>query len=487
MIRPARSVGLLVALVVLSGATAGAAHSATQADVPLLSWDTASLSVEEGVEGSVAGRVAGDDLEVVVEKQAGQAWTALPTKRDGDRFSAKVAGETAIYRAVAVGTTGTSVSDEATVRAVAARSDLTIRMPGSAADRTRVTVDVGWRRTADGVPMTGTVDLQLRRRGDTTWRSYHPVVVTDGVGRLALTPRDDGQFRLQWAGDSSRRPVTSSPQSFDNVPTDVLRMRIGQYNLPGEDKLPHPTKRVPRAVAAIKSADLDVVTFNELVGPGHDSTGNPPSSFARSVITGLGPRWRLLTPTMTYNENYIAYRPDRMELIAQHPDRVVPGIGTGEAQQVTSRHVTPVLLKDLGSNRPVLVVGTHLVNGDRAGARKQAYDVGALATALSDGYPVVVAGDMNTSDRLTGLEQIRLKDARRAATRRTGSSYATYVKYSRKKPVKDARAIIDQVYVPQRWKVSRWTTVLGTKHGSFTTPRPSDHLLVWASLVGSRP
>ncbi|VXB24268.1 endonuclease/exonuclease/phosphatase family protein [Aeromicrobium sp. 9AM] len=389
--------------------------------------------------------------------------------------------------ATAEGEAGAALGAGTAVVAEAAQSDLTITMPSSAKDGSQVTAQVSWQRTADGAPLSGQVALDFRRRGLETWRTLTSVDVVDGAGQVVLTPRDDGSYRVRWAGSPEIAPVESSPAVFDNRPVGGVVLRIGQYNLPGPDKLSRSSTRAIKAALSIKAADVDVVTFNELVGPGHNSATNPPSSFARTVLRALGSKWRLITPTMKYNENYIAYRPDRVELIVQYADRVVPGIGTGETRRKTARHVTPVLFKDRGSNQPVLVAATHLVNNNRAGARKQAYAVGRHTAELSSGYPVVVGGDMNTPDQLAGLTSQGLKDVRRAAVQRTNATYSTYVKYSRTRPVKDASWIIDQIYAPKSWTVSRWVTALGARNGSFTRPRASDHLLVWSTLKGPRP
>ncbi len=264
---------------------------------------------------------------------------------------------------------------------------------------------------------------------------------------------------------------------------EQIRLRIGQYNLPGADKLSRSTTRAKRASSLIRRADLDVVVLNELVGPGRDGFGSRPSRFARTVARALGDRWALVTPTTAHNENYVAYRRDRLTVVTQHPDQVVPGTGRGRARTMTSRHVTPVLLEEAASGRRLLVAATHLVNDDRRGARKQAHAVGRIATRLAAGHPVVVAGDMNTSQRLTGLTRAGLKDARSHARARSNAEYATYVDYASRRASKQRRAVIDHVYVPRSWTVRRWTTVVDARRGAFRSPRPSDHLLVWASVT----
>lgn len=473
---------MLVTACVLLGSASATAEDGTG---PAVAWDAASFTAERGVETTISGVIveAGADAHLVVEKLVDGDWSAVPSQLEAGRFVAVVPGEAATYRAVLSGP-GTDVSAVTMVVAEAARSDLRITLPSSAEDGSQVTAHVSWQRVADGAPLSGQVALVFRRRGLETWKTLPPVDVVDGAAQVALTPRDDGSYRVLWAGSPEIGAVESSPAAFDNVPVRSVVLRIGQYNLPGPDKLSRSSTRAVKAAQAIKAADIDVMTFNELVGPGHNSTTNPPSSFARTVLRALGSKWRLITPTMTYNENYIAYRPDRVEVIVQYADRVVPGIGTGSVRKKTARHVTPVLFKDRGSNQPVLIAATHLVSGSRAGARTQAYAVGRHAAELSNGYPVVVGGDMNTSDKLAGLTGRGLKDVRRAAKQRTN---ATYVKYSKTRPVKDATWIIDQIYAPTSWTVSRWVTALGTRNGRFTTPRASDHLLVWSTLKGPRP
>ena len=469
----------------------GAVPAAAQVDEvdPFTAWDAAAYTVDRGVSETISGVVAGadDDARVVVERRDGGDWVPVRTRQDDSRFSAEVPGEAGTYRAVLTSGGEEFTSDELVVSADPAQSNLVVSLPASAKDKSTVTARVTWRRTADDAPLSGKVELIFKRRGLSTFEPVRLIEVTDGVGTTELVPRDDGYFAVRWVGDEQVAAVTSATDYFNNVPVLRIWMRLGHYNLPGEDKLALPAERAAKAASQINAANLDVVTFNELVGPGVDGSSNPPSGFARSVVSALGSPWVLLTPTMKYNENYIAYRSDRVELIAQYPDRVVPGVGSGEERRATARHLTPVLLKDSGSNTPFFLGATHLVNNDRPGAHEQAYSVGDHATELANKYPVVVAGDMNTAGQLKGLTRHGLKDVRRSARETTHASYATHVKYSATKPVKDSSWIIDQVYVPSSWVASQWTTHLATKNGLFTKPRASDHMLVWSTLIGQRP
>lgn len=289
---------------------------------------------------------------------------------------------------------------------------------------------------------------------------------------------------LAVAGWGASSPAQAREDVAPSADEPALALRIGQYNLPGPDKLHRASTRARRAAELIRRADLDVVALNELVGTGRHGRGSTASAFARQVRTSLGGHWRLVVPTTRRNENYLAYREDRLRVVYQHADRIVPGIGSGRHRQQTARHVTPVLLEQRSSHRRVLIAGTHLVSGDRAGARRQARDVGRALARIAGGTPVVVAGDMNTSDVLGGLTSIGLADARRRAAARTNADVSTYVRYDLRRPKRISRQVIDQVYVPVGWQVASWTTAADAPRGRFRQPRPSDHLLVWASVQG---
>lgn len=364
-------------------------------------------------------------------------------------------------------------------------SVLTLVVPDGASDRATVPVEVDWRAT-DGTPLDGRVLLELQRTGTTDWVTRGGVDVVDGHGRTTDVATDDGLYRLRAEADGAGTDVVSDPRPFDHRPTRRLVMRLGQLNLPGPDKIGRSTERAARAASRIRRFDLDVVTFNELVGSELDDAGRRrASAFATTVRSALGSRWRMVTPTTGYNENYVMYRADRVELLAQMPDRIVPGVGTdGVVRARTARHVTTVLLKDLPSNRPFLVAGTHLVSGDRDGARTQAATVGDEVERRSAGYPAVVAGDMNTAELLAPMTSRGLVDARRVARDRTRERWSTHTTYSAARPRRDAAWIIDQVYVPATWVARRWYTDLDLDGDRFRRPRASDHALVWTEVVG---
>lgn len=367
------------------------------------------------------------------------------------------------------------------VDAAASATAAELTMPASAHDGTTVTAKVAWRRLA-GEGVTGRVDLEVMRTGTSAWARLRSVEVTDGAGSATFTPRDDGTFRVRWSDSTGVAAGSSDAVPFDNVPVRDVRLRIAQYNLPGPDKLTRSTTRATRAGYEVRRLDPDVLVLNELVGPGRNSLTNRPSRFARSVLAALGSHWAILTPTMALNENYVAYRTDRLRVVAHYPDRVVPGTTPRSA-----RHVTPVLLKDRTSNQPFLLVGTHLVSGDGRAARAQAYSVGSHSAALSHGYPVVVAGDMNTSAQLEGLTAVGLKDARRHASSHVNGQFSTFTSYARRTPSRSVLRRLDHIYVPRAWTVRRWTTALDTRSGRFVQPRATDHSLVSASVVGPRP
>src|SRR5688572_31214134 len=84
---------------------------------PFTAWDSAGYTVDRGIDTTISGVVAGagDDAEVVVERQDGSGWTALPTEQEDERFSVEVPGETATYRAVLTTAGEEFTSDEVAV------------------------------------------------------------------------------------------------------------------------------------------------------------------------------------------------------------------------------------------------------------------------------------------------------------------------------------------------------------------------------------
>jgi hypothetical protein len=270
--------------------------------------------------------------------------------------------------------------------------------------------------------------------------------------------------------------TTPAPQS-----SDPMHLRLGTFNLPGPDKLPNPDARIAAAVEQIKAANLHAVTFNELVGPGKDSTTNKPSEFAAAVAAALD--WPILTPTTAWNENYIAINPRRARLSKQFDDvKIYAKVGD---RAVPGRHLTPAVLVDLETGRGFFLGATHLVNNDEAGAAAQAVLVMAAARKIaSTRWPIFISGDMNTDQILTGFTRDGLANARIHAKAVTNAKNATYVNYSKTKPSTDADWIIDQLYSPHDWTVDGYTVLIPlTASGELKKPRASDHFLTIAAFT----
>jgi endonuclease/exonuclease/phosphatase family metal-dependent hydrolase len=260
-----------------------------------------------------------------------------------------------------------------------------------------------------------------------------------------------------------------------------MHLRVGQFNLPGSDKLPNEANRLMAAAKQITAANLDVLSTNELVGTGKDGS-TVPSKTAALLLGYLGPDWRMLVPTTAFNENYILYRPGKVSLLKQHPDLKV--YAKVDGRSIPGRHLSRAMFTDLDTGRTFFFGSTHLVNNDEVGAAAQAPLVMAGAQAIAGTRPIIIAGDMNTDRVLTGFTRAGLQNARIHAKAVTHGDAATYVKYSATKPTKDPDWIIDQLYVPDVWTVDGYTVVLDTTTaGTFRPPRPSDHLLVITAVT----
>lgn len=269
--------------------------------------------------------------------------------------------------------------------------------------------------------------------------------------------------------------LTANPKDEGSVVK--FHQRIGQFNLPGPDKISNDTARAKKAAELIKASKLDVVGFNELVGPGKDSANNAPSSFAKKVASALGVEWQLIVPTTAYNENYIAIRKAKIQLVTKATDQKI--YAKDGSRAIPGRHVTRTILRDKPSGFEFGFGETHLVNGDEKGAAAQAPLVMSAMKATAGSRPIIIAGDMNTHATLSGFTQGGLKNSRTSAKATISAKIATYVKYSAEKLSTSANWIIDQIYVDGDLVVDGYTVVtdLGST-GKFNKPRASDHLLV---------
>ncbi len=255
--------------------------------------------------------------------------------------------------------------------------------------------------------------------------------------------------------------------------------RLGQYNVPGPDKWGNSTSRARAAAALLKTKNLDVIGLNELVGPGTDGNNNRPSGFASTLATAMGEDYELIVPTTTWNETYILARKSTVNIVKRVPDAKI--YAKSGSRAIAGRHVTRVILEFKESGRNFGFGATHLVSGDPAGARAQAPLVHRAVRAASGNAPIFIAGDMNIIETLTGFTYGGMKNARTSAKVKTNEKYATFYSWkdTKPRPKTDNAWKIDQIYVPQNWTIDKYEVVLGTdSNGNFTSPRPSDHMLV---------
>lgn len=206
-----------------------------------------------------------------------------------------------------------------------------------------------------------------------------------------------------------------------------------------------------------------MIGFQELVGragPGR------PSSWATQVLADLGHEWRIVTPTAPLNENYIAYRHDRLVLVEQHDDVILTSPAGG-------RHLSSATFRDRSSDRLLWVGNTHLVHGKNNGrSRSQQADQIAKVLAGVD-VPYIVLGDMNRSDLLPQLGH-RSKN-------RMG---ATYTRYADQERSSDPDHEFDHIYTGGPGFTFTDYDLLGVAGKKFTTPvRPSDHVPVVATIT----
>lgn len=260
-------------------------------------------------------------------------------------------------------------------------------------------------------------------------------------------------------------------------PAPITDLRVGQFNLPDKSKIKSPSEdvRVAEAVRQIESVHLDVVFFNEMVGPGKDSDSNKPSAFAAKVAAKLGGGWGLIVGRTAFNENYAAYRKATMSVRSQHDDIILRVAGA------EGKHALPITLVHDATKREVLTAGTHLVANNEPAAGKQAELLGPKLKALAAGDLTVVCGDMNTNAMLSGFDNAGLKSARKSGKKT--DNLPTYTTQGKTKPSTDPEWIIDQIWVSDAFVVNSYNVVRNLNaDGTFKSPRPSDHFLTWVSL-----
>lgn len=259
------------------------------------------------------------------------------------------------------------------------------------------------------------------------------------------------------------------------------------YNIPGPDKLAKDSERALAGAALVKTGSPSVFGMNELIGPGKDSMTNTGSAFARKINAALGAAYTMIVPTTAFNENYLFYEKKTTSLVEKVPDKILAAKVAGKA--VPGRHLTLAVFEDIASGRKFVFGNTHLVDGKKWGAGRAAQAAIAMTelkrvSALHDGCPILVGGDMNRSDDLGAFIKGGLVNMRKVAkTGSASSDFATYANIRKDKASKNADWIIDHGYCSKNMVVDAYTVALGyDATGTFPPLRPSDHVPILFSV-----
>lgn len=341
--------------------------------------------------------------------------------------------------------------------------------------------DAGWHRRYNWDNAGGGAHAHLNLRGcphgsaaaDRQYTSEFSGV-DHGHNGLANGGRDDGPRPLSkrtWSQGIAWAKARQSPKTS---------LRFGQWNLPGEDKLPNAAERIEAAVSMVRATPLAFVGWNELVGIKREGIA---SDFAHDVDAALGVDWKLVKPTKALNENYISYDSRLLSLEHQYADSILEAATGG-------RHLTRVVFKVKATGFVFAVGQTHLVNGSttahEADRQRQAADALTSMKAVSAKHancPFIISGDMNTAKPLKALTDAGMKWTRKYADNSTSRDDTTYTNYAKTEASTNLAQIIDQSYVSKSfycvgYSVRRKLDSAGT----YVKPRPSDHELLVSSV-----
>lgn len=260
-------------------------------------------------------------------------------------------------------------------------------------------------------------------------------------------------------------------------PVKTTTIVAGHLNIPapgvgiGAD-LGNDAARIKQAVKMLTKKGIHFITWNEL-GPRNPTSGAA-STFAHNLDAALGTVERMVVPTLNFNENYLSYRGDSLT-ITERPQDIILLAPRGSG----NKHLTPVKFKH--HNGLEFVVGvTQLPVGTGAAAKADRQDMAAQAQAalakIAGTLPYILAGDMNTSDDLSGPVKAKMKRSRKAADKSDGAK-ATYTNYAKDVPSTNAAVWeIDQQYFSANWYVLTYKVLrLLSTLGKYLQPRPSDH------------
>lgn len=300
--------------------------------------------------------------------------------------------------------------------------------------------------------------------------------VDHGHNGLANGAKDDGPrplSRRTWEEGIAWAKAQAKPKITATV-------RVGTLNMPDGAKLPNPVERSAAAAALMKAAKPDVFGTQEGVGP----VNGKASPFTAGFDADMGAGWWHVTPTLPLNENYVFYQHATIEVVHQYGDSVIRAkVGK---RAVSGRHVTRVVLRHKPSGLVFALGVTQLVNNDREGAQAQSVLVASTMKAVAakhDNCPVILVGDMNTSDDLKGCVDAGMLNVRKVAKSATNRDAVSYTNISKTKPSTNLNWLIDQVWISKSQGANGYTVLQDLDaDGKFNQPRPSDHAPIITSL-----
>lgn len=251
------------------------------------------------------------------------------------------------------------------------------------------------------------------------------------------------------------------------VPATPLRVRVMTYN--PSDKMGNTAARAALVAEYVRKGDPDVVAFQELTGRQGDGK---PSPWAYLVAKALGTSWKLLTPTTAWNENYIAYRVDRLTA-KQLPDHVMRVAGA------EGKHCSLAVLTQISSGRSFALGDTHLDPYASVAARaRQCVDANRATKSVADQHgriPYILAGDFNYEYLFPEMKNLHRWDVGHRAAIRRGWKFSTFIG---KTPTLDVGPHIDYITVGEDATVVEATVVqvLDSTSKKYKMPLAGDHV-----------
>lgn len=303
--------------------------------------------------------------------------------------------------------------------------------------------------------------------------------------------------------DTAKAPISDYSAQFKiKTPASVASpgLNVVSYNIlkPGS---PSWESRRSAVIANIKAQAPDIVALQEATGTNvKNAAGKKVAQYA-DVLALLGKKYAYVS-TKGSAGTRLAFNSDRLKLVKADVAKLTT---KGAAQ----RYAVWAILQDKQSKKKAFVLNTHLEPGGQTDASyndariKQANEVLALVKSKSEGLPVIVAGDMNSS----------------RANKPTNGAYVTFTAGGLVDPLGDANLTwpsstptaehpldreynafnglekrarrtawlvgtrVDYILVSKNVRVAQTRTVVNLNtSGNFVGTIPSDHNLLTASV-----